>query len=310
MPELPFLEILAENLAAGVAGRRIERIEIRQPALLQRPEPAADSFVGEYLSLPTRCGKILVLETESRRVIAIHLMRLGRLELVSPRTSVSGTTKKRRGAASDSPRPAAGARPAALPRKVSARILFDDGSELRLLEHGTEKRARLWLGEDLESIEALHDLGPDPSRGELTPERFRAALAETGSRQVKTFLTDSRAIAGIGNGLADEILFAARLSPHQRTGNLTAEEIDRFHAAILAVIERQVKLLRESAAGELPQKEPVQHYRVHDHKGEPCPRCGTPIAWISYAERDTFYCPGCQTGGVPLKDRRLSKLLK
>jgi len=306
VPELPFLEILAENLAAGVAGRRIERIQIRQPALLQGTEPSPESFVGEYLSLPCRVGKVLILETESRRVIAIHLMRLGRLQLVSPPAMASSATAKR---AETRSRPRAAARPAALPRNVSARILFDDGSELRLIEHGTEKRARLWLGEDLDSIAALHDLGPDPARGELTLERFRAAASE-GSRQLKPFLTDPRTIAGIGNGLADEILFEARLSPLQRTGNLSAEELYRLHAAVLAVIARQVELLRESAAGELPQKEPVQHYLVHDHKGEPCPRCGTPIAWISYADRDTFYCPGCQTGGVPLKDRRLSKLLK
>jgi len=306
VPELPFLEILAENLAAGVSGRRIERIEIRQPALLQATEPSPESFVGEYLSLPARIGKILVLETESRRAIAIHLMRLGRIQLVSPRSPAT-SAGRRRSAGSGA---AKGARSPAVPRNVSARILFDDGSELRLIEHGTEKRARLWLGEDLDSIEAFHDLGPDPARGELTPERFRGLAAEAGSRQLKTFLTDPRAIAGIGNGLADEILHEARLSPLQRAGHLSAEELDRLLTAILTVIPRQVELLRESAAGDLPQKEPVQHYRVHDHKGEPCPRCGTAIAWISYAERDTFYCPGCQTGGVPLKDRRLSKLLK
>jgi len=308
VPELPFLEILAENLAAGVSGRRIERIEIRQPALLQRPEPGPDSFVGEYLSLPARVGKILVLETESRRVIAIHLMRLGRLQLVSPTTSAPKTASKRKTAVKGSPKPVA--KPASLPRNVSARILFDDGSELRLIEHGTEKKARLWLSEDVDSIDKLRELGPDPLRGDLTPERFRELATSAGARQLKTFLTDPHAIAGIGNGLADEILFEARLSPLQRTGNLSTEEIDRLHAAIVEVIPRQVELLRESAAGELPQKEPVQHYRVHDHKGEPCPRCGTPIAWISYADRDTFYCPGCQTGGAPLKDRRLSKLLK
>jgi formamidopyrimidine-DNA glycosylase len=307
VPELPFLEILAENLAAGVSGRRIERIEIRQPALLQRPEPGPESFAGEYLSLPARIGKILVLETESRRVIAIHLMRLGRLQLVSPPnvgTAPKASTKRRTSATGG------GAKPAALPRNVSARILFDDGSELRLVEHGTEKKARLWLAEDVDSIDKLRELGPDPLRGALTSERFRELASDAGSRQLKTFLTDPRAIAGIGNGLADEILFEARLSPLQRTGNLSPEELDRLHAAILEVVPRQVELLRESAAGELPQKEPVQHYRVHDHKGDPCPRCGTPIAWISYADRDTFYCPGCQTGGVPLKDRRLSRLLK
>ena len=285
MPELPFLEILAENLAAHVSGRRIDSIEIRQPALLQSADPPPESFVGEYLSLPGRVGKYLVLETESRRAIVIHLMRLGRLT-VGP-----------------------GSARATLPKHVSARIRFDDGSELRLLEHGTEKRARLWFVGEADDLAELAAVGPDPTRGELTREAF-AAAADSTSRRLKSFLTDQRAIAGIGNGLADEILFEARLSPLQLTSNMGAEEGGRLFEAVGAILERQITLLRESAAGKLPQKEPVEHYAVHDHRGAPCPRCGTAIAWVSYADRDTFYCPGCQTGGHPLKDRRMSKLLK
>lgn len=298
MPELPFLEVLAENLAAHVSGRRIEGIDIRQPALLRRAAPTPESFEGEYLSLPSRVGKYLVFETESRRAIVIHLMRLGRLQV--PRAAASPA----RGGASR-----AKGRAAALPKNVSARVSFDDGSELRLVEHGTEKKARLILADDLDEVEELKRLGPDPLRGELTLERFRDA-ARVAPRQLKTFLVDPTAISGIGNGLADEILYEARLSPLQRTDHVDDDEIRGLHRAVGAVLERQLALLRESAAGSLPQKEPVEHYTVHDHKGEPCPRCGTPIAWVSYADRDTFYCPGCQTGGVPLKDRRLSKLLK
>lgn len=296
MPELPFLEILAENLASSVSGRRIESFDVRQPALLQRPEPRPESFVGEFVSFPSRVGKYLVLETESCRVLVFHLMRLGRIHVAS--------------AASDR-RPARGARSAAgaPPKNVSARISFDDGGELRLIEHGTEKKARLWLADDVDSIPELKLLGPDPARGELTLERFLDAV-RVETRQLKTLLTDPKAIAGIGNGLSDEMLYEARLSPMKRSDQLDDVEAARLHAAVLSVVERQVALLRESAGGALPQKEPVEHYVVHDHKGEPCPRCGTAIAWVSYADRDTFYCPGCQTGGVPLKDRRLSKLLK
>ena len=289
MPELPFLEILAENLASVVSGRRIDRIQIRQPALLMRAEPGPEAFVGEYLSLPMRIGKYLVLETESRRAIVLHLMRAGRL-------------------VSSGARRASKANPA-VPKNVSARFVFDDSSELRLIEHGTEKRARLWLTDDRDSIPELAALGPDPARGELTLERFRAAI-RTEPRQLKSWLTDQRALSGIGNGLSDEILHEARLSPLQLTSRLDSEEEARLHAATLAVVERQIALLRESARGALPQKEPVEHYAVHDHRGDPCPRCGTAIAWVRYADHDLFYCPGCQTGGRPLKDRRLSKLLK
>ena len=299
MPELPFLEILAENLVARVSGRRIESIQIYQPALLQTasPAPMPESFHGEFFSLSRREGKYLILETESRRAIAIHLMRAGRI-------AVAAATANRRGSAS--PAAPRAARP---PKHLSARLTFDDGSELHLVEYGTEKRARLWLLEDARDLAELRELGPDPSRGDLTRERFLAALGAE-SRQLKTFLADQRAISGIGNGLSDEILYQARLSPMKLTGALTGEEAAALHGAVLEVVETQIERLRKSAGDELPQKEPREHYAVHDHAGERCAKCGTTIARVSYADRDTFYCPGCQTGGKPLKDRRLSKLLK
>jgi len=292
VPELPFLEVLVENLASGIAGRRIESIRVHQPALLQTATPTPDAFVGEYLSLPTRKGKYVILESESRRAIVIHLMRLGRLQLAVP---------KAKG-------PAKG-RVAAVPKNLSARIRFDDGSELRLVEHGTEKRARLWLAEEVDAVLELAGVGPDPTRGELSREAFRSSLRSE-SRQLKSLLTDQRALSGIGNGLSDEILYEAKLSPLALTGKTTDEEVDRLFDALRAVLDRQTSLLREAMAGALPQKEPSGHYAVHDHAGDRCDRCGGTVASISYADRETFYCPGCQTGGKPLKDRRLSKLLR
>jgi formamidopyrimidine-DNA glycosylase len=286
VPELPFVEILAENLSPRILGRRIAGLVVRQPALLQTAAPP-ESFEGEYLSLARRQGKYLVLETESRRALVFHLMRLGRIETVEP-----------------SEKPAR-----ALPRNVSAAIRLDDGSEIRLIEHGTDKRARLWLAEDAGEVAELSALGPDATRGMLPLQQFRKALRAE-SRQLKTFLTNQRAIAGIGNGLADEILWEARLSPLALTGRIDDAAAAALHEAVLRVVETQVERLRASALGALPKREPVEHYAVHDHAGMPCPRCGAVIARISYADRETFYCPGCQTGGKPLKDRRLSRLLR
>ncbi len=287
MPELPFLEILAENLTGRILGRRIESIQIRQPALLQTAAPAPESFAGEFVGLVRREGKYLVFETETRRALVLHLMRLGRLDVVTPRPGQAR----------------------ALPPKVSAAVRFDDGSELRLTEHGTEKRARLWLADDAADVLELQSLGPDPTHGGLSREAFLAALRAE-SRQLKTFLTDQRALSGIGNGLADEILWEARLSPLALTSRLPEGDAERLRGAVERVLEDQLTRLRASAAGALPQREPSELYAVHDHAGKPCPRCASAVARISYADRETFYCPSCQTGGKPLKDRRLSRLLR
>ena len=305
MPELPFLEVLVENLASSVVGRRIDRIDIHQPALLQTASPAPDTFIGEYLSLPTRRGKYVILETESRRAIVLHLMRLGRLQAAAPGDAAT-THAVAKGKA---PRGAALKKPPARPKNLSARFVFEDGAELRLVEHGTEKRARLWLADDVDTVAELSRVGPDPTRGELSREALRA-IVHAESRQLKSLLTDQRALAGIGNGLSDEILYEARLSPLILTGKVPDAAIDRVYDAIHAVLERQTARLRDAMAGALPQKEPSEFYTVHDHAGETCSRCGLKIARISYADRETFYCPGCQTGGKPLKDRRLSRLLR
>jgi formamidopyrimidine-DNA glycosylase len=287
VPELPFLEILAENLTGRILGRRIESIAIRQPALLQTAEPTTESFAGEFVSLVRREGKYLILETETRRALVLHLMRLGRLDVLTP---VPGRAR-------------------ALPKNASAVVRFDDGSELRLVEHGTEKCARLWLVEDAGDVPELASLGPDPTRGGLDRGPFLASLRAE-SRQLKTFLMDQRVIAGIGNGLSDEILWEAQLSPLLLTARLAEGDAERLREAVSRVPAEQVERLRASAAGALPRREPSELYAVHDQAGKPCPRCGTAIARISYADRETFYCPGCQTGGKPLKDRRLSRLLR
>ena len=175
------------------------------------------------------------------------------------------------------------------------------------MEHGTEKKARLWLADELDAVEELRGIGPDPTREGLTVERFAAracerAPAEDVAHRPAIDRRDRERPLGRN-------MWEARLSPLQRPTIWTTARWRGFTTRRDGA-RAPGNLLRESAAGALPQKEPVEHYAVHDHKGEPCPRCETPIAWVSYADRDTFYCPGCQTGGVPLKDRRMSKLLK
>jgi formamidopyrimidine-DNA glycosylase len=97
-------------------------------------------------------------------------------------------------------------------------------------------------------------------------------------------------IAGIGRAWANEILHHAQLSPYELTRDLTPDQVEQLADAIDAELSRGLEL-RERGAND------KRTYRVHDHLGEPCYVCGTPIARVDFEEHTIYYCPECQTGG-------------
>jgi formamidopyrimidine-DNA glycosylase len=140
---------------------------------------------------------------------------------------------------------------------------------------------------------------------------FAAALRAE-NHTLKRSLTDPRILSGIGNAYSDEILHRAQLSPIKLTSTLDDAEVERLHHATLEVLEEWTRRLREQARDEIPSK--VTAFRpemvAHGKYGKPCPRCGTKIQRIVYANNETNYCPTCQTGGRLLADRSLSRLLR
>jgi len=132
------------------------------------------------------------------------------------------------------------------------------------------------------------------------------------NRTLKRALTDPRILSGIGNAHSDEILLAAGLSPVQRTGNLSDDELARLHDETVSNLREWVVRLKEEAGEAFPEKITAFHpaMAAHGKFGEPCSRCGDPIQRIKYAGNETNYCPTCQTGGKLLADRAMSRLLK
>jgi len=130
-----------------------------------------------------------------------------------------------------------------------------------------------------------------------------ARILASDSRRLHSLLRDQRLIAGIGRAWANEILWTAQLSPYALSSQVDDEEVERLASAIAEEMARGLEL-------RLAGKTDAVVYRVHNKLGEPCPRCGTPIARIDFEEHTIYYCPHCQTGGRTLKDRRLSRLLK
>ncbi|HEY1467260.1 MAG TPA: zinc finger domain-containing protein, partial [Acidimicrobiales bacterium] len=113
----------------------------------------------------------------------------------------------------------------------------------------------------------------------------------------------------VGNAYSDEALHAARLSPYKKSSNLTSDEVSRLHAALVEVLADALQRAQGLGASEL-KGDKKQGMAVHGRTGEACPTCGDTIRQVSFATKSMQYCPTCQTGGKPLADRRLSKLLK
>ncbi|HEV8354052.1 MAG TPA: DNA-formamidopyrimidine glycosylase family protein [bacterium] len=284
MPELPFIQILTENLDAQIRGRTITAARVKSPSVLKTYDPPVADIVNHVVSGVRRVGKLVVVELNELAIVT-HLMRNGRLQIVPSRQGQN--------------------------KDVAFVLSLDDGRDLRLYEIGPKKRAAAYVmrSSDLMSSEPLGGLGIDPLSENFTRPRLAEMLKDE-TAQLKRFLTLQRYLTSIGNTFSDEILWEARLSPFVAANRLKADEVARLFAAIGTTLARALDEHREAFLDKLPVKEPLELLRVHRHGGEPCPRCGTPIAAVHFTERETYYCPQCQTGGKVYADRRLSRLLK
>jgi formamidopyrimidine-DNA glycosylase len=174
-------------------------------------------------------------------------------------------------------------------------------------EAGTRKGLALWVVRDVNDVPRLASLGPEPF--DLNVRDFTTILTSAGGSQVKGVLRDQSRIAGIGNAYSDEVLHVAKLSPFAPCRSLTQTDIERVHAAINITLSDAV----ERSVGQQPallKAEKRAGMRVHGRVGEQCSECGDVVREVSFADSSLNYCATCQTGGKPLADRRMSRLLR
>ncbi|MDQ3106771.1 MAG: Fpg/Nei family DNA glycosylase [Actinomycetota bacterium] len=289
MPELPEVEALATFLTDVGAGRVIKRVEVASLSALKTYDPPVDALHGRSLVDVTRRGKFLLLRTDDGGPwLVLHLARSGWLKW----------------------RDAFPKGPAKLNPKgpLALRVKFEDGSGFDATEAATEKRLAAYVVRDPSDIEHVSTLGPDPLDSAFTVEVLAGLLGASGS-QIKGLLTDQRIIAGIGNAYSDDALHAAKLSPFKPANKLLVDEVERLHEAIVGVLRDAVARSAGLPAAGL-KTEKRSGMRVHGRTGEACPVCGDKVREVSFATKSLQYCATCQTGGKPLADRRLSRLLK
>ncbi len=286
VPELPEVQALAADLATRLAGRAVARLDIVAFSALKTFDPPPSALAGLFLTGVERHGKFLDLRVDDLHLI-VHLARGGWIRW---REEV----------------PAVPPRPGKSP--LAARLVLDDDSGLDLTEAGTQKRLALYVVRTPADVPGIARLGPDPLGDEFTVERFTGILQQAGRAQVKGVLRDQAVIAGIGNAYSDEILHAAKMSPFKPAA-MPADDVQRLYGAIETTLREAIERSDGLAAAEL-KKEKKSGLRVHGRAGEPCPVCGDTVREVSFADSALQYCPTCQTGGKPLADRRLSRLLK
>src|SRR5689334_17518900 len=284
MPELPEVEALAAYLRERAVGHTVERIEVAGLSTLKTYDPPVSAAAGQPLTGATRHGKFLDISVGDLHLV-VHLARAGWLHY---RESLSKTPL----------RPGSG--------PIAVRVRLSDGSGFDLTEAGTQKKLAAYLVRDPAQVPGVARLGPDALA--VSREEFEQRL-KLRRGQAKGILTEQEIIAGIGNAYSDEILHAARLSPFAITDRLPPEALDRLYEAMRAVLTDAVSRSVGQKAATL-KGEKRSGLAVHARTGLPCPVCGTTIREVSFADSSLQYCPGCQTNGKPLADRRLSRLVR
>jgi formamidopyrimidine-DNA glycosylase len=267
VPELPEVETIRTQLAPRLEGRTVRHVEIRDPRLTRPFSPLSVStrLEGRRIVALERRGKYLLAHLDGGRVLLVHLRMTGSF----------------------------GFRPTSHERAV---LELDDGTRL---SYRDVRRFGTWLlldEDELEGYVASRN-GPEPLGPRFTSRWLETQLARRRA-PLKAVLLDQRVCAGLGNIYADEALWRARLSPLRPAHAVGREETRRLVREIRRTlrigIARQGSTLRDYAAPDGSSGAMQEEFSVYGRAGEPCRRCGTPIARTRVSGRGTAYCPYCQ----------------
>ena len=291
MPELPEVEALAHHLREHALYRPVARVDVASMSAVKTFQPPITVLAGRVVTGAARYGKFLSVEFADRPEDPLHLIT---------HLSRAGWLRWHDTAAATPPKPGRG------PLELRVHLDHVGGPGFDLTEAGTQKRLAVYLVPDPQQVPGIARLGPDALT--LSRDGFGALLAGR-SERIKTLLVEQTTLAGVGNAYSDEILHTAKLSPYASAARLSAEQVDALHAALRSVLADAVERSVGHKAAEL-KGEKRSGLRVHARTGMPCPVCGDTVREVSFATRSFQYCPGCQTGGKPLADRRLSRLVR
>jgi len=268
MPEGDSIRRLADRLSRVVTGKTVRRFSCRT---------IPDDLVGRTITAVESRGKNLLVHFDDARVLHVHLRMLGRVRIESPRLEASRARY----------RASLGARPRPDPQlrlEVDGAIVIGSRIPVLRLMHPLATR----------HAPELEELGPDLLATDLDEGAAVAGLRKLPRREIGDALLVQRALAGIGNIYKSETLFLERVNPRTRVALLDDERLR-------ALVRRAAALLRANlGSGPRRTRSALRGPTlwVYDRAGEPCLRCGTPIATFRQGAapgRSTYHCPRCQS---------------
>lgn len=273
MPELPEVETVRRQIHKALAGARIQQAAIFDPRLTRpfAPDLVAAEIKGERITAVDRRGKYLIFWFESGRALLAHLRMTGSFRVL-PAGAVADDDPHRR-----------------------AVLRLDNGSDVAYRDVRRFGTWELFEPGELDGHLA-GKLGPEPL-GTLSAHELGQRL---GMRRtsLKAALLDQRTVAGLGNIYVDEALWHARLHPLRAARDLDATDVAGLYRAVRKVlrlgIERQGASLRDYSTPSGEEGGMQHEFHAYGRGGDPCDRCGTPIAKTRVAGRGTWFCSRCQ----------------
>ncbi|MES2440869.1 MAG: bifunctional DNA-formamidopyrimidine glycosylase/DNA-(apurinic or apyrimidinic site) lyase [Verrucomicrobiota bacterium] len=271
MPELPEVETTRRGIEPHVVGRSITEVIIRRHDLRQPIPETLTSLEGRSIVAVTRRSKYLLLETDARSTILIHLGMSGSLRVIAP----SDAWKKH----------------------DHVGITLSSGKQLRFHDPRRFGLVLLLTEADPMSHALLKSLGPEPLESSFTADHLKAACGKR-SAAIKLVIMDAKTVVGVGNIYASEALFRAGIRPETAANKLTKPRLVKLVASIREVLSDSIReggtTLRDFLNSDGEPGYFKQRLFVYERKGEPCRVCGTPIRHAVTGQRSTYWCPGCQ----------------
>ena len=270
-----------------LTGRKLQSATISDARLTRPydPDEVAAELQGERVAAVDRRGKYLIVRFESGRALLVHLRMTGGF-LLQP-----GTHER-------------------------AILDLDDGTRVAYRD---VRRFGTWLLLEPHEVDPYiaSKLGDEPFDALFTVARLGERL-EKRRAPIKAALLDQRTLAGMGNIYVDEALWRARIHPLRPAESIDRNELRRLHKAIRAALEagiaRQGSTLRDYRQPDGSSGSMQHEFKVYGREGEPCDRCGTPIAKTRAGGRGTWFCPTCQaarptsSSSRPSRSRRQSSV--